>query len=79
MHPDLKPANILITKEGSVKLADLGPARRMISNLTDNDRYSPNVVSLWYRAPEILLGDRRYGCAVDMWSVGCIMAQMWSR
>ena len=42
-------------------------------------RYTNRVVTLWYRPPELLLGERNYGPAVDMWGAGCIMAEMWTR
>lgn len=76
----MKAANILITKNGILKLADFGLARpfSLPRNNVPN-RYTNRVVTLWYRPPELLLGDRNYGPAVDMWGVGCIMAEMWTR
>ncbi|XP_031629913.1 cyclin-dependent kinase 9-like [Contarinia nasturtii] len=79
-HRDLKPANILVTKTGVVKLADFGLSRQF--NLSDKYRQATptnQVVTLWYRSPELLLGDINYGLAIDMWSVGLIMAEMWTR
>lgn len=59
-------SNILIDNKGSVKLGDFGLARMM-----NNDaQYTQNVVTLWYRAPELLLGERKYDAAIDMWSLG---------
>jgi cyclin-dependent kinase 8/11 len=80
MHRDLKPQNILVVghgrRRGQVKLADFGLARIYkdpIKALTDVERV---VVTLWYRAPELLLGAKHYTKAVDMWSVGCIFAEI---
>ena len=76
MHRDLKPANILVTKNGVLKLADFGLARTYKEPLTNPNCYTTNVVTLWYRPPELLLGECNYGPAIDMWCVGCIMAEM---
>lgn len=74
VHRDLKPQNILIdTKSNSVKLADFGLARAFGLPVKT---YTHEVVTLWYRAPEILLGQKQYSTPVDMWSVGCIFAEM---
>lgn len=74
LHRDLKPHNLLISQDGTqLKLADFGLAR--LSGLP-NGPYTYEVVTLWYRAPELLLGASRYSTAVDMWSVGCIFAEM---
>lgn len=73
---DLKPANILVTSSGVVKVGDMGLARvyrRPFQTLYNGDKV---VVTVWYRAPELLLGCRHYTPAVDMWSVGCIFAEM---
>jgi len=73
LHRDLKPQNLLIDANGNLKLADFGLARAFgipLRTLTHE------VVTLWYRAPEVLLGSRHYSTAIDMWSVGCIMAEM---
>lgn len=75
IHRDLKPQNLLINEEGIIKVADFGLARSLgipIKVLTHE------VVTLWYRAPEILLGIDKYSYAVDMWSMGCILAEMCS-
>ncbi|KXL48137.1 hypothetical protein M433DRAFT_130583 [Acidomyces richmondensis BFW] len=76
LHRDLKPQNLLIDKEGNLKLADFGLARAFGVPLRT---YTHEVVTLWYRAPEILLGGRQYSTGVDMWSVGCIFAEMATR
>jgi len=73
IHRDLKPQNILLTHEGSLKIADFGLARMMA---TPNRSYTLEVVTLWYRAPEMLLGTQRYGYEVDCWSAGCVIAEM---
>jgi cyclin-dependent kinase len=73
LHRDLKPQNLLIDKEGNLKLADFGLARAFGVPLRT---YTHEVVTLWYRSPEILLGGRQYSTGVDMWSVGCIFAEM---
>ena len=73
MHRDIKPDNILIDKHGKLKLADFGLAKKA-SFL--QRRKSNAIVSLWYRAPEIILGSEEYLFGVDMWSVGCIFAEL---
>ncbi|XP_058125393.1 cyclin-dependent kinase 9 isoform X2 [Anopheles coustani] len=80
LHRDMKAANVLITKNGVLKLADFGLARAFsVSKNGIPNRYTNRVVTLWYRPPELLLGDRNYGPPVDMWGAGCIMAEMWTR
>lgn len=76
----MKAANVLITKNGVLKLADFGLARAFsLSKTGQPNKYTNRVVTLWYRPPELLLGDRNYGPPVDMWGAGCIMAEMWTR
>ena len=77
LHRDMKSSNILMTHTGKLKLADFGLARAL--NKGPNQCYTNGVVTLWYRPPELLLGERNYGPPVDMWSAGCIMAEMWTR
>jgi len=80
LHRDMKAANVLITKTGILKLADFGLARAFsVSKSNQGNRYTNRVVTLWYRPPELLLGERNYGPPVDMWGAGCIMAEMWTR
>ena len=73
LHRDLKPPNLLINREGSLKLADFGLARAFGIPVRS---YTHEVVTLWYRAPDVLLGSRKYSTPVDIWSVGCIFAEM---
>jgi len=77
LHRDLKPANILITKNRVVKLADFGLSRifKKDKNLTNENK----VVTRFYRAPELLLQEMRYNHAIDVWSIGCIFAEMMQR
>jgi cyclin-dependent kinase 1 len=73
MHRDLKPQNLLLDKNGILKLADFGLARAFALPVKT---YTHEVVTLWYRAPEILLGQKKYSTPVDQWSIGCIMTEM---
>ncbi|SMN21862.1 similar to Saccharomyces cerevisiae YPL042C SSN3 Cyclin-dependent protein kinase, component of RNA polymerase II holoenzyme [Maudiozyma saulgeensis] len=76
LHRDLKPANIMVTVDGCVKIGDLGLARKfsnMLQTLYTGDKV---VVTIWYRAPELLLGARHYTPSIDVWAVGCIFAEL---
>lgn len=73
IHRDLKPQNILIDDKGNLKIADFGLARSFTVPFPE---LTHEVVTLWYRAPEILLGQVIYTPSVDIWSVGCIYAEM---
>ncbi|EHK25798.1 uncharacterized protein TRIVIDRAFT_31744 [Trichoderma virens Gv29-8] len=78
LHRDLKPANIMVTSGGEVKIGDLGLARRFdkpLHSLFSGDKV---VVTIWYRAPELILGSYHYTPAIDMWAVGCIFAELLS-
>lgn len=72
VHRDIKMSNLLY-RNGNVKLGDFGLARPCSPG---SGRYSSRVVTLWFRAPELLLGSTTYGPALDMWSVGCVAAEL---
>lgn len=73
IHRDLKPQNLLLSEKGLMKLADFGLGRIIEFQ---GKIYTHEIVTLWYRAPEILLGQQEYSFPVDIWSVGCIFAEM---
>eukprot|EP00898_Chlorokybus_atmophyticus_P008064 jgi/Chlat1/8259/Chrsp78S07698 len=73
LHRDLKTSNLLLNNKGELKICDFGLARQYGSPLKP---YTHVVVTLWYRAPELLLGKKEYSTAIDMWSLGCIMAEL---
>ncbi|GAB7345216.1 hypothetical protein MBLNU457_3592t1 [Dothideomycetes sp. NU457] len=75
LHRDLKPQNLLINNKGMLKLADFGLARAFGIPV---NTFSNEVVTLWYRAPDVLLGSRTYNTSIDIWSAGCIMAEMYT-
>lgn len=74
MHRDIKPGKIYL-KDGEIKL-DLSS---LLREYTTDGTLSPVVVTLWYRAPELLLGTKEYDFSIDMWSVGCVMAGKWDK
>ncbi|XP_053685042.1 cyclin-dependent kinase 12 isoform X2 [Sabethes cyaneus] len=75
LHRDIKCSNILMNNKGEVKLADFGLAR--LYNADNRERpYTNKVITLWYRPPELLLGEERYGTAIDVWSCGCILGEL---
>ncbi|ETO32077.1 hypothetical protein RFI_05040, partial [Reticulomyxa filosa] len=76
LHRDLKPQNLLLTNvtlKGQLKLADFGLARAFGIPVRS---FTHEVVTLWYRPPDVLLGSKHYNTSVDMWSIGCIFAEM---
>ncbi|KAJ3802607.1 kinase-like domain-containing protein [Lentinula aff. detonsa] len=73
LHRDLKPQNLLINRKGELKLGDFGLARAFGVPV---NTFSNEVVTLWYRAPDVLLGSRTYSTSIDVWSCGCIFAEM---
>ncbi|KTG45408.1 hypothetical protein cypCar_00018051 [Cyprinus carpio] len=73
LHRDLKPQNLLISERGELKLADFGLAR---AKSVPTKTYSNEVVTLWYRPPDVLLGSSEYSTQIDMWGVGCIFYEM---
>lgn len=76
LHRDLKTSNLLLNNRGQLKIADFGMARYVGD---PPPKLTQLVVTLWYRAPELLLGAASYGAAVDMWSVGCIFGELLTR
>lgn len=76
LHRDLKASNLLITRRGELKIADWGLARSWNPSMK---RLTNPVITLWYRPPELLLGCTKYSPKIDMWSVGCIIAEMFRR
>lgn len=75
LHRDLKPQNLLINSKGQLKVGDFGLARAFGIPV---NTFSNEVVTLWYRAPDVLLGSRTYNTSIDIWSAGCIMAEMYT-
>lgn len=76
LHRDIKPNNLLIASDGEVKLADFGLARGFADPLA---RMTSNVITRWYRPPELLFGAKHYAGAVDVWSVGMVFAELVAR
>ncbi|GFY61691.1 cyclin-dependent kinase 13 [Trichonephila inaurata madagascariensis] len=78
LHRDIKCSNILMNNRGQIKLADFGLAR--LYNADDKTRpYTNKVITLWYRPPELLLGEERYGPPIDVWSCGCILGELFTK
>ncbi|KAG5634966.1 hypothetical protein H0H81_000202 [Sphagnurus paluster] len=73
LHRDLKPQNLLINRKGELKVGDFGLARAFGVPV---NTFSNEVVTLWYRAPDVLMGSRTYSTSIDIWSCGCIFAEM---
>lgn len=81
IHRDIKCSNILIDNNGILKITDFGLARKM-KNLNENlvnPNYTNRIITLWYRPPEILLGSTNYGREVDIWGIGCILIELFTR
>lgn len=77
LHRDIKAANILVSNEGQLKLADFGLAR-FFAKRRQLD-YTNRVITIWYRSPELLLGETQYGPAVDIWSAACVLVEIFTR
>ena len=77
LHRDIKAANILISSSGQLKYADFGLARFYIKSRQLD--YTNRVITIWYRPPELLLGETQYGPAVDVWSAACVFMEMFTR
>lgn len=75
-HRDLKPQNILITGDDRVKIADFGHSRTYTVPI---NKYSKRISTLWYKSPELFLGAEHYSTGVDIWSIGCIMAELFMK
>ncbi|KAG2373913.1 hypothetical protein C9374_011578 [Naegleria lovaniensis] len=73
IHRDLKPENLLVSKSGVLKIADFGFARTLEGT---GAKYTDYVSTRWYRAPELVVGDREYGKAVDIWAIGCMLWEL---
>lgn len=76
LHRDIKGSNLLIDNNGILKIADFGLAS--FYDPTHAQPLTSRVVTLWYRPPELLLGATYYGTAVDLWSTGCILAELYA-
>lgn len=78
IHRDLKPGNLLVNSDCELKICDFGLARgfKAVGEVPDEARLTEYVATRWYRAPEIMLSNRRYTTAIDVWSIGCILAEL---
>ncbi|KXL50621.1 hypothetical protein M433DRAFT_74037 [Acidomyces richmondensis BFW] len=77
LHRDIKAANILVSKTGELKFADFGLAR--FYQKRQKQDYTNRVITIWYRPPELLLGETQYGPAVDIWSAACVLVEIFTR
>lgn len=73
LHRDMKPQNLLVTNDGIIKIADFGLSRGFGIPVKN---YTHEVVTLWYRPPDVLIGNKNYYTSIDIWSIGCIFAEM---
>jgi cyclin-dependent kinase-like len=76
VHRDIKPENLLLSRNGIIKICDFGFARPLSDD--KNFMYTDYVSTRWYRAPELLVGDANYDTSVDIWAVGCIIAEIFN-
>lgn len=74
LHRDIKGSNLLVSENGILKIADFGLSTPFIPS--QKQPMTSRVVTLWYRPPELLLGATKYGVSVDLWSAGCILAEL---
>lgn len=81
IHRDLKPSNLLVSSSGTVKIGDFGLARaiKASTSLFSAVPITNYVATRWYRAPELIIRESRYGKPVDMWAVGCILGELYGR
>ena len=77
LHRDIKAANILVSSDGVLKIADFGLARFYAKHHRLD--YTNRVITIWYRSPELLLGETQYTAAVDVWSAACVMVEIFTR
>jgi len=83
VHRDLKPANLVVDSQCRLKICDLGLSRHIADSLAvpegEDAKFTDYVVTRWYRAPELLMGSKRYTTKVDMWAAGCILGELMGR
>ena len=79
LHRDLKPSNLLVNKDCTLRIGDFGLARGVDEAASEANQLTEYVVTRWYRAPELLCGNESYGLPIDLWSIGCILAEMLGR
>jgi len=83
VHRDLKPANLVVDSQCRLKICDLGLSRHIADSLAvpegEDAKFTDYVVTRWYRAPELLMGSKRYSKKVDMWAAGCILGELMGR
>jgi mitogen-activated protein kinase 1/3 len=79
MHRDIKPSNILMNMNCDLKICDFGLSRGIYQNIQEQDKVTKYVVTRWYRAPEVVLNTSSYTGIIDLWSVGCVFAELLGR